>query len=86
MIGDLVQVLAVEGRACVCGDIERAQRLAALRIEHVQLVSAGKPDVLTIIGDATHAIDTRKWAIFIDDFCCCTLHGVSLAGHLSIPS
>ena len=46
ILGDLKQVLAVEGRSGMRGDIDRAQRLAARRIEGVQLVAGGKPDVL----------------------------------------
>ena len=48
ILGDLKQELTVEGRSCVRGDIDRAQHLAARRIERVQLVSASKPDVLTV--------------------------------------
>jgi hypothetical protein len=43
ILGDLKQVPAVEGRSSVRGDIDRAERLAARRIEGVQLVSGGKP-------------------------------------------
>ncbi len=45
ILGELKQVLAVEGRSCVRGDIDRAQRLPARGIEGVQLVSGSKPDV-----------------------------------------
>ena len=38
-LGDLKQVLAVEGRSGMRGDIQRAERLSARRIEGVQLVS-----------------------------------------------
>ncbi len=34
---DLEQVLAVEGRSCIGGDIKRAQRVSARRVEGVQL-------------------------------------------------
>jgi hypothetical protein len=43
ILGDLKQVLAVEGRSCVRGDINRAQRLPTRRIEGVQLVSGATP-------------------------------------------
>ena len=65
--GELKQVLAVEGRSGIRDDIDRAQRLPALRIEGVQPVSRGKPDVLTVIGDSMHAVSTRKGAILPDD-------------------
>src|SRR6202048_871273 len=54
ILGQLKQVLAVEGRPCMRGDIDRAQRLPALRIEGGQLVSGSKPDVLTVIRDSMH--------------------------------
>src|SRR5438477_7020154 len=54
ILGELIQVLAVEGRSCMRGDIDRAQRLPARGIEGVQLVSGRKPDLLTVIRDAAH--------------------------------
>src|ERR1700676_1039185 len=68
ILGDLKQVLAVERRSCMRGDLDRAHRLPARRIERVQLVSGRKPDLLTVIRDPTHAVDTRKGPIFTDDF------------------
>src|SRR6266851_1264128 len=55
IFGELKQVLAVEGRSRMRGDIDRAQRLPARRIEGVQRVSSGKPDILAVIRDSTHA-------------------------------
>jgi hypothetical protein len=39
ILGELKQVLAVEGRSGMRGDLDRAQRLPARGIEGVQLVS-----------------------------------------------
>jgi len=64
----LKQVLAVEGRTCMRGDIDRAHRLPARRIEGVQLLSGRKPDLLTVIRHPMHAVDTRKGSILTDDF------------------
>src|SRR3989440_4736038 len=63
VLGDLKQMLAVEGRSCMRGDIDRAHRLPARRIQGVQLVSGRKPDSLTVIRDPTHVVDTRKGSI-----------------------
>jgi hypothetical protein len=52
------------------GDIECAHRLAARRIEGVQLVSGGKPDVPTVERDSVHAVDTRKRSILTKNFGC----------------
>ena len=52
------------------GDIDRAQRLAALRIQGVQLVSGCKPDLLAVERDPIHALDIRKGPILADDFGC----------------
>jgi hypothetical protein len=49
------------------GDIDRAQRLPARRIEGVQPVPSSKPDVLTVIRDAMHVVRTRKRPILSDD-------------------
>jgi hypothetical protein len=50
------------------GDIDRAQRLPARRIEGVQLVSGSKPDLLTVIRNPMHPVDTRKGPVLTDDF------------------
>jgi hypothetical protein len=65
--GELKQVLAVEGRPGIRGDIDRAQQLPARGIEGVQPVSSSKPDVLTVIRDSMHAVGTRKGSILTDD-------------------
>src|SRR6266496_4726458 len=68
ILGELKQVLAVEGRSCMPGDIDRAQRPPARRIEGVQLVSRRKPDVLTVKRNPMHVVDTRKGSKFTEDF------------------
>src|SRR5216684_973618 len=68
-LGDLKQVPAVEGRSRMRGDIDRAHRLPARRIEGGQLVSSGKPDVLAVIRDPTHVVDTREGSVLADDLC-----------------
>ncbi len=67
-------MLAVEGRSCVRGDINRAQHLPTRRIEGVQLVSSGEPDVLTVKRNPMHVVDTRKGPIFTEDFGCGSFH------------
>src|SRR5437899_10361126 len=67
ILGELKQVLAVEGRSCMPGDIDRAQHFPARRIEGVQLVSGRKPDVLAVIRDPFHPVGTRKRSILTDD-------------------
>jgi hypothetical protein len=67
ILAELVQMLTVEGRSGMRGDIDRAQYLAALRIEGVQLVACGKPNPLTVIRDSTHAVGARKGTIFTNN-------------------
>jgi hypothetical protein len=43
ILGDLEQVLSVEGRSRMRSDIDRAPRLPVRRIEGNQLVSGGQP-------------------------------------------
>jgi hypothetical protein len=66
--GKLNQVLAVEGRSCIRGDIDRAQRFPGRRIEGVQPVSRSEPDVPAVVRDAVHVVDTRKGSILTNDF------------------
>jgi hypothetical protein len=60
VLGELKQVLAVECRSCMRGDIDRAQRLPACRIEGREFVSSSKPDVLTVLRDSVYVLYTRK--------------------------
>ncbi len=45
VLGDLEQMLAVEGRAGMSGDVDGAHRLAACGIECVELVAGCEPDL-----------------------------------------
>ena len=74
LLRELKQVLAVERRSCMRGDIDRANRLPARRIERVQLVSGRKPDVLTVKRDPMHVVDTWKGSILIENFGCRSFH------------
>src|SRR5437870_295336 len=67
ILGELEQVPAVEGRSRMRGDIDRAQRLSARRIEGDQLVSRREPDVLTVKRNPMHVVDTRKGSVLTDD-------------------
>src|SRR5256885_9977969 len=78
ILGDLKQVLTVEGRSCVRGDIHRAQHLATRRIKGVQLVSGSKPDVLAVERNPMHVLDTRKGSIFTEDLGCRSFHACIL--------
>ena len=68
ILGELKQVLAVEGRSRMRGDLDRAHRLPARRIEGVQFVSGGKPDVPAVKRNPIHAVDTRKGSVLAEDF------------------
>src|SRR5580692_4275607 len=59
ILSDLKEVPAVKGRSRVGGDIDRAQRLPALRIQRVQLVSGREPNLFTVIRDPIYPLDTR---------------------------
>src|SRR5262249_31523364 len=78
--GDLKQVLAVEGRSCTCAaDIDRAQRFPARGIEGDQRVSGSKPDMLTVVRDPMHVVDTREGSILADDLGGRSIHTSILA-------
>jgi hypothetical protein len=74
ILGDLKQVLTVEGRSCMRGDIDRAQHFPARRIKGVQLISGRKPDALTVKRNPMHVVDSRKGSIFTEDFGCRSFH------------
>src|SRR6185437_6912338 len=64
ILGDLKQVFSVEGGARMRSNIDRAHRRPGRRIKCAQFVSGGKPDILTVVGDAMDAIRARKRAVF----------------------
>src|SRR6266581_6110904 len=68
ILGELKQMLAVEGRSCMRGNIDRAQYRPARGIERVDFVSGCKPDVPTVERNATYAVDARKGSILANDF------------------
>src|SRR6516164_660588 len=68
--GNLVQVSAIEGGSRVRGDIERAHRFPARRVDSVQRVAGRDPDIGAVIADTMHMRDVRKGAVFADDCCC----------------
>src|SRR6185503_9030061 len=67
ILGDLVQVLAIERGSGMRGRLDRSQWLAALRIEGDQLVSGGEPDALAVVRDAVHVVGARERTILADD-------------------
>src|SRR5262249_6485263 len=74
ILGDLKQVLAVEGGSCMCGDIDRAHQLAGIRIDGVQFVPGREPHMLTVEGHTVHGVDTRKRSILAGDFSLRSFH------------
>ena len=61
------------------GDIERAHRFPARRVDRVQRVAGRDPDIGAVIADPMHMRDIRKGAVFADDCRCCSFHAVILA-------
>ena len=68
VLGELKQVLAVECRPGVRSDIERSHTLTTRRIDGVQGVASGKPDMPAVISHTVHVVDPRKGPVLADDF------------------
>ena len=68
ILSDLKQVLAVEGRSCVRGDIYRLHHFSARWVEGIQPVAGCKPDVLSVIAHSMHAISSGERTILLNDF------------------
>src|SRR5580704_18641644 len=68
ILGDLIEMLSVEGRSRMRRDIDRALQLAARGIDGVQLVSGSEPNILTIVGDAIDSLCTLEGPVLADDF------------------
>jgi hypothetical protein len=69
ILGKLKEVMAIEGRSGMRGDIDGAHRLPARRIEGIQFVPGGKPDLLTVEGNPMHVVDTWEGPVLTKDFC-----------------
>jgi len=65
--GELKEVLPIKSSSCIRSDVDRAHDFPAYGIEGLQRVSATKPDVLTVIRDSMHVLDTRKRPVLTDD-------------------
>ncbi|MOA34915.1 hypothetical protein D3C78_1563290 [compost metagenome] len=74
VFGDLEQVLPVKRGAGMGSDIDRAQHLAAFRVQGVDFAVACEPDLFAVPGDAAHVVDIGKRAIFTNDFSSCVFH------------
>src|SRR5262249_24922513 len=70
VLGDLEQVLAIEGGSRVCGDVDRAHRLAGLRIEGVQLVAGRNPDGAAVECAAGPRVGAREGTILAENLGC----------------
>lgn len=62
-IGDLVDVLAIERRACMAGDAEGALGPSGRGVKAQQVLTCGKPDVLSVVGDAGDLVELGKRTI-----------------------
>ena len=62
-------MLTVERGAGMPGDVERAQLLAALRIEGVQPVAGREPDILAVERDAVDPFGLGEGPVFAGDLC-----------------
>ena len=67
LLGELKEMLPVERRPSMCGDVDRAHHLTARRIERGELVSGGEPHVLTVVRDSAHIVETRKRSVLTGD-------------------
>src|SRR5262245_51709731 len=67
VVGQLIHMSAVERGSSMRGDIDRSEHLPAYRVEGAQPVSGGKPDVPTVIRDATHVLDIRKGSVLTNN-------------------
>ena len=70
--------MAVESRPGMGGDLNGAGSFSARRIERIQLVAGGEPDVLAVIGDAGDLLGVWKRPILTEDFGCCFFHATIL--------
>src|SRR5262249_48703475 len=78
IVGDLKQMLAVECGAGARRDIERARNRAARRIERVQPLAGGEPDVPAVEREPVHVVDAREGSVLADDVGRRSIHGIIL--------
>ena len=66
-VGDLEQVAAVERRAGLGLDRDRARQGAACGVQRPQRVAGREPDMPAVEGQAVHLVDAVEGAVFADD-------------------
>src|SRR4051812_46331145 len=74
---DLVEVPAIEGGSGMRGDVDRPHRLAAGRIDRIQLVTGREPDVVAVEGDAMDLLGAFEGAVLADDLGGGSGHGLA---------
>src|SRR3954467_10521506 len=65
--GNLIEIFAIKGGACVADDVERARGLTARGIEGDQLRAGCGPDANAIMGDAMDAFEPGEGSILAHD-------------------
>ena len=84
--GDLVQVLAVEGRAGLGRHVDGLHHGAGGRVQRVQFLADGDPYALAVVGNAVHLADAGEGTVFTDDVCGFGFHVDVLFKRLTCPS
>ncbi len=82
VLGDLIEMVPIESGASVRGDVDRAHLLSAFRVQGMQLVAGGEPDVLPVESDAVYTRRIVEGAVFANDFRLGFLHGCILQSGL----
>ena len=67
ILGELKQVLAIEGGAGMRGDVDERCTVSRLRVNGRQRVSGGKPDALAVVGDAVHMVGAGERAVLANN-------------------
>src|SRR5690349_8727760 len=68
LLGDLEEMRPVERRPGVRGDLERAHRLPALRIERSHVVTCGEPHARSVVGHAADVLGALEWTVLSQHF------------------
>ena len=87
VLGDLVQIAAVEGGSRMRGDLDGADDLTAGRVQRVQPVAGREPDLAAVEGDAMNLFRAWKGPVFPQDFSVGVFHRSRLCKyHIPCPS
>ena len=63
LVRNLEKIAPIEGRTRMSWNLNGLRQLSAFRIERLEFVAGGKPDIVSVVGHTMHVGRTWKWTV-----------------------